>query len=114
MAASTPLPNPRRVAAGRLNRGKRGPLTPEGRERLRQAALAGRPWRFATGPKTAAGKARVAENGKRRLGGELSAREVRRQLAALGGLATSMAELRRLAQRPHRGGELSREGGSPC
>ena len=109
MAASTPLPNPRRVAAGRLNRGKRGPLTPEGRERLRQAALAGRPWRFATGPKTAAGKARVAENGKRRLGGESSAREVRRQLAALGNLATDMAALRRLAQRPHRGGELNRE-----
>ena len=47
--------------------------------------------------------------GKRRLGGEPSAREVRRQLAAVGGLATSMGELRRLALRPQRGGELDRE-----
>jgi hypothetical protein len=109
VAASTPFPNPRRVAAGRLNREKRGPLTPEGRERLRQAALAGRPWRFATGPKTAAGLARVAQNYKGRLGGAPSARAVRRQLAAVGGLAVGMAELRRQAQRPQRGGELNRE-----
>ena len=106
--ASTPSANPRRVAAGRLNREKRGPLTPEGRERLRQAALAGRPWRFATGPRSVEGKLRVAQNGKRGQG-EPSAREVRRQLAAVGGLATSMGELRRLAQRPQRGGELNRE-----
>jgi hypothetical protein len=42
----------------------------------------------------------VAQNGKLHLGGEPSAREVRRQLAALGNLATDMAALRRLAQRP--------------
>ena len=107
--ASTPSANPRRVAAGKLNRRLRRGLTPEGRERLRQAALAGRPWLHSSGPKTAAGKLRVAENGKRRLGGEPSAREVRRQLAALGNLATDMAALRRLAQRPRRGGELNRE-----
>jgi hypothetical protein len=71
-------------------------LTPEGRSRLRQSALVNRPWLRSTGPRTVAGKARVAENGKRRLGGEPSARGVRRQLAALGGLATSMAELRGL------------------
>jgi hypothetical protein len=85
-----------------LNRRLRRGLTPEGRERLRQAALAGRPWRFATGPRTTAGKARVAENGKRRLGGEPSAREVRRQLAALTGLAADMAALRQAALRPQR------------
>ena len=100
--ASTPSANPRRVAAGRVNWLKRRGLTPEGRERLRQAALAGRPWLHSTGPKSDAGKRRVAENGKRRLGGEPSAREVRRQLAAVGGLATSMGELRRLALRPQR------------
>jgi hypothetical protein len=44
----------------------------------------------------------VAENGKRRLRGEPSARELRRQLAALGNLVAEMAELRRLAQRPQR------------
>jgi hypothetical protein len=84
-------------------------LTPEGRARLRAAALASRPWLHSTGPKTAEGKARVAENGKLRLGGEPSAREVRRQLAALGNLVADMAELRRLAQRPQRGGEVDRE-----
>ena len=36
MSPHPPCPNPRRVAAGRLNRRKRGPLSPEGRERLRQ------------------------------------------------------------------------------
>jgi hypothetical protein len=94
-------PNPRR-AAGRLNRQKRRGLTPEGRERLRQAALAGRPWLHATGPKTAAGKARAAENGKRGQGNSPPAREVRRQLAALTGLAADMAALRQAAQRPRR------------
>jgi hypothetical protein len=77
-------------------------LTPEGRSRLRQSALLNRPWLHSTGPKTAAGKRRVAENGKRRLGDEPSARELRRQLAALGNLATDMAALRRLAQRAQR------------
>jgi hypothetical protein len=114
VAASTPLPNPRRVAAGKRNRQKRRGLTAGGRERLRQAALAGRPWLHATGPKTAAGKARVAQNGRGRQAGEPSARAVRRQLGGLGNLAADMAALRRLAQRPHRGGELTREGGSPC
>jgi len=44
MSPSQPCPNPRRQQAGRVNRLKRGPLTPEGRERLRQAALTNRPW----------------------------------------------------------------------
>ena len=106
--ASTPSPNPLRVSAGRRNRALRGPLTPQGRQRLREAAVASRPWLHSTGPKTVEGKARVALNGKRRLGGEPSGREVRRQLAALGNLVAEMAELRRLAQRPHRGGEPKR------
>jgi hypothetical protein len=77
-------------------------LSPDSRERLRRAAVANRPWLHSTGPKTAAGKARVAENGKRRLGGAPSARELRRQVAALGNLAADMAALRRLAQRARR------------
>jgi len=99
--ASTPSANPRRVAAGRRNRALRGPLSPDGRDRLREAALANRPWRFSTGPRSVAGKLRVAENGRGRQVGEPSAREVRRQLAALGGLAADMAALR-LAQRARR------------
>ena len=87
----------------------RGPLSPEGRERLRQAALAGRPWLHARGPTTPQGKARSAENGRGRQVGESSVRELRRQVAAVGGLAADMAALRRLAQRPHRGGEVNRE-----
>ena len=106
--ASNPSANPRRVAAGRANWLKRRGFTAEGRQRLRELALVRRPWLHSTGPKTAAGKARVALNGKRRLGGEPSAREVRRELAALGNLATDMVALRRLAQRPHRGGEPKR------
>src|SRR5215468_5412938 len=101
MAASTLSPNapsPRRVAAGRRNRSLRGPLTAEGRERLRQAALAARPWLHARGPTTPTGKARSARNGRGRQVGEVSARAVRRQVAALAGLAADMAALRRLAQ----------------
>jgi hypothetical protein len=75
-------------------------LTPAGRQRLREAALVNRPWLRSTGPKSVEGKLRVALNGRGRLGGEPSAREVRRELAALTGLVVDMAALRRLAQRP--------------
>lgn len=88
--------NPRRVAAGRLNRLKRGPLTPEGRERLRRAVLANRPWEASTGPRTARGKALSAANGKLRQKGERSVREVRRSLAEVTGLVSDMAAGRRL------------------
>jgi hypothetical protein len=74
-------------------------LSPDGRERLRRAAVANRPWLHSTGPKTVEGKARVAENGRLRQAGEPSARELRRQLAALGNLVAEMAALRQ-AQRP--------------
>jgi hypothetical protein len=84
------------VAAGRLNRLKRGPLTPEGRERLRQAALAKQPWQHSTGPRTAAGKACAVANGKRRQTSERSVREVRRSLAELTTLAHGLSQARRL------------------
>jgi hypothetical protein len=89
-------PNPRRVAAGKLNRAKRKGLTPEGRERLRQAALRNRPWRFSTGPQTTAGKAAAARNGERRRDGLLSVRELKAELAALRGLARQMGDARSL------------------
>jgi hypothetical protein len=95
MSANPPSPNPRRVAAGRLNQLKRRELTAEGRERLRQSALAHRPWLSATGPRTTAGKARAAANGRFRRVGELSERQLQAMLAGLGRLATDMAALRR-------------------
>ena len=88
------VPNPRRIAAGRLNRQKRKGLTPAGRERLRQAALRNRPWRFATGPRTPAGKARVALNGRIRQLGPRSVREIRRDLAGLRKLVSEMGAAR--------------------
>src|SRR4051794_29782337 len=93
---SPPTPNPRRVLAGKRNRQKRGPLTPEGRERLRQAALERRPWLSSTGPRSAAGKARAAANGKVRKRGELSVREVRILVAAEVGLIGEMIAARQL------------------
>ena len=83
-------PNPRRVAAGKLNRAKRRGLTPAGVERLRQAALRDRPWEHATGPLTQAGKAKSAANGRWRQRGAQSIREVRRELAGLGDLFAAL------------------------
>jgi hypothetical protein len=86
-----------------LNRQKRRGLSPEGRERLRQAALAGRPWTHSTGPKTAEGKTRAAANGRARQRGVHSIREVRGLLAGVCELAGQMASLRQeLLGRPGR------------
>jgi hypothetical protein len=87
------------VAAGRLNVQKRQGLSPEGRERVRAAALAHRPWRFSTGPRTPAGKAKSAANGKARRKGEKSIRELRDELAGFHALILQMAAVRtRLAE----------------
>jgi hypothetical protein len=88
-------PNPKRVLAGKLNHQKRGPFTAEGRERLRRAALANRPWEHATGPRTPAGKSRAAQNCKAREKGEESGREIRDTLAEVVALAGDMATTRR-------------------
>jgi len=93
------LPNAKRVAAGKRNRLKRRGLTPEGRERLRQAALTNRPWRFSTGPRTARGKASAAANGKKRQKGELSVRELRAEVADVRSLLTSLHDLQELASK---------------
>jgi hypothetical protein len=90
-------PNPRRVAAGRSNRAKRKGLTPAGRERLRRAALRNRPWRFATGPQTAAGKARSARNGRARQRGPVSVRRLRAGLADVRALLGDLCAGRRAA-----------------
>jgi hypothetical protein len=91
---STPAKNPKRVAAGRLNRAKQKGLTPAGREQLRQAALRHRPWTFSTGPKTAAGKAQAVANGKRRQAGPFSVRELRTGLKDLRAFSRDMADAR--------------------
>jgi hypothetical protein len=69
-------------------------LSASGQERLRQAALANRPWEHTTGPKTAAGILRSAENGKLRQKGPLSVRGIRSELAEAAALVKSMAALR--------------------
>src|SRR5262245_46164548 len=88
------LPSPRRVAAGRANRLLRGPLSPEGRERLRAAIQRARPWEFATGPRTPEGKARAGRNGKVRQVGPLSVRELRTSVANVGDLIAALREAR--------------------
>jgi hypothetical protein len=84
-------PNPKRVAAGRLNRAKRGSLTADGLNRLRAAALRDRPWEHSTGPRTPAGKAKAAFNGTGKAKG---VRAARREVAALKGLFADLARAR--------------------
>ena len=85
----------RRIAAGKLTRSRRGPLSEEGRERLRQAAFRHQPWTQATGPKTPAGKAQAARNGKKRQLGPRSVREIRADLSEIRASLKDMAEIRR-------------------
>ena len=93
--ATNGLPNPKRVAAGRRNRLKRRGLSDAGRQRLRDAARANKPWLNSTGPRTAAGKARAALNGKLRQVDEVSVREVHRELSGLNSVLEQLAALRR-------------------
>lgn len=96
LGSMTPAtPNPKRVAAGRLNWLKRKGLTPAGRERLRRAALANRPWQYATGPRTTEGKAKAAANGRTRQFGLVSLRELKADLRQLRILLINMADARR-------------------
>src|SRR5947209_11587459 len=99
MTPTEPRPkNPKRVAAGRRNRALRQGLTEAGRQRLRESALRHRPWEHATGPRTPAGKARSAANGRVRQFGPRSIREIRGDLAELRGLLQDMRSARRLAE----------------
>lgn len=76
-------PNPKRVAAGRQNRLKRKRLSDAARAKLRDAALIHRPWEKSTGPRTEAGKARSAANGRVRQIDELSVRQARAEINAI-------------------------------
>jgi hypothetical protein len=97
-----PAKNPRRVAAGRLNREKRGPLSEQGRQKLRETALAHRPWEHSTGPTTAEGKTKSAANGRKRQRGAKSSRQIRkevlREVSLLGELARIRGDLERALQ----------------
>jgi hypothetical protein len=71
-------------------------LTPEGRQRLREAALRNKPWQHATGPRTPAGKARVAENGRYRQRGRKSKRAIKKEIQEALMTTAQLAELTRL------------------
>jgi hypothetical protein len=87
------LPNPRRVAAGHLNRLKRGPLSVAGRERLRITILKNKPWLKSTGPTTPEGRARAAENGRANQKDVLSVRQARAVLAQVRSLIRVTADI---------------------
>ncbi len=84
------IPNPKRVAAGKRNWLRRRGLSPEGRENLRSAALRTKPWQHSTGPKTPAGKAKAAANGRKRQSGLVSVRELKADLRSLRSLFKEM------------------------
>jgi len=77
------ISNPKRVLAGRSNRMKRGPLSLESMHRMRDAINRKKPWQLSTGPRTPAGKAIVARNGKVRQLGPRSIREIRADISGI-------------------------------
>jgi hypothetical protein len=91
-------PNPRRIAAGRRNRLLRGPLTVEGRERLRQAALRNKPWLYSTGPRSDEGKFRSANNGRYAQKSDRSQREIQAGVADVWRMIREMAGCRRIVK----------------
>ena len=89
--------NPRRQAAGKRNQTLRRGLSEAGRDRLREAARSHRPWELSTGPRSVAGKAIAAANGKRRQIGRYSARELRRYRQVLEASHEPIKKARRTA-----------------
>ena len=77
------ISNPKRVQAGRINRMKRGALPLESMHRMRDAINKNKPWQRSTGPRTPAGKAIVARNGKVRQIGPRSIREIRADICEI-------------------------------
>ncbi len=76
------MPSPRHAEVLKCNRAKRKGLTEEGRKRLREAAMATKPWQHAKGPTTSEGRKQSVINGKVRQKGEFSVREARAQVKA--------------------------------
>jgi hypothetical protein len=77
------ISNPKRVLAGRINRMKRGPLPLESMYRMRDAINKNKPWKRSTGPRTPAGKAIVARNGRVRQMNSRSIREIRADICGI-------------------------------
>ena len=77
------ISNPKRVLAGRINRMKRGPLPLESIYRMRDAINKNKPWKRSTGPRTPAGKAIVARNGRVRQINLRSIREIRADICGI-------------------------------
>ena len=100
----TAPPDARRVEIGRRNQLKWKGFTPEGLERVRQAAMKTRPWERSTGPRTPRGKVQAVLNGKRCQKGDRSVRELQAELAGLDGLFRQMDACRALIQTSGRAG----------
>jgi len=62
--------------------------------RLREAAVRNKAWLFSTGPKTTAGKAKVALNGRKHMKDEMSVREKRAAVADVDLLVSELRQLR--------------------
>ena len=77
------ISNPKRVLAGRVNRMKRGSLPLKSMHRMRDAINKNKPWKRSTGPRTPAGKAIVARNGKVRQINPRSIREIRADICGI-------------------------------
>lgn len=90
------VPNPKRVAAGKLNWLKRKGVTDAGREKQRRVALEHEPWKHSTGPRSPKGKAQSVINGKVRQKGNLSTSERQDKVAEVNKLAKEMKSTRDL------------------
>src|SRR5688500_9038190 len=92
-AGSSTTKNPRRVAAGRRNGGKRRPWSDADRRRLSEQGRRQQPWRWSTGPRSPEGKRRASANARagRREG---SIRAFKDELADVRDLVFNLAALR--------------------
>jgi hypothetical protein len=93
-----PKPVSRRVAAALENLKKRKGFTPEGLQRVREAMIKFKPWRFSTGPRTPEGKARVAQNGRYLQKNPISQCQIRRLLADTGTAIDRLEACRKMAE----------------
>lgn len=73
---------------------KRRGLTPEGRQRLRDAIIFHQPWVDSTGPRSVEGKAKVAMNGRKTKRGYTGVREMQREISAVMAMICQMQTAR--------------------